>query len=653
MVYFGTSLRIDGRDNDPCLIDPTKEVAGFGSYRERQMDYWPSYSTITSTARRAYLDWVIGGRKDPIADVGYVFLFFYGLERRVLVDAPQDAAARAELPAIAQELRRLLAIYGEQSRSFQRYATGLLEWIALRNPPPKLYSQRVPDFSRMPELPMYVRLALGQAAVDAVPVPGELALAWARLEPSVNLRTPAQRFPELFAKAFLSTYRERHGEGIELRRNKTKLKFVYQPASSAFRFAGEISRTFDGVPDVSVLTGPQKQLQQLAAEVTEELDTYSRFVGRNPEAKDSLEATLLLPPSMWPDAPRKGLASLKSRVGSDAALLKGQELLELLGGAASINKEKARALGRALESEGLGIEPDLLHGAKAPKSEDTVVVFALGNGEKSSEPVPSYQAAMLTVQLASAVAHADGEFSEREVDHLQDQIRAWTHLTSAHIRRLLAHLRLLVMQPVSLASLKKKLEPLPVAAKETIATFMATVAQSDGVMTADEVKILEKVYKTLGIDPKKVFTDVHAVATGSKPLSTAAATAGGGFQLDRERIAALQKDTERVSALLSTIFTEDQETTPPVSMEPQDTEPTVSTGLLGLDEAHSSLVRMLLSRPEWARQDLEDIAEDLELMLDGALEAINEAALDAFDAPLIEGENPLSINAEVVEKIEA
>lgn len=117
MVYVGTNLPTPFGTNDPCLIDPSKPVAHVGDYTERQMGYWPSYSQIAPEARRAYLNWLGGGRKDPEADVGYVFLFFYGLERRVIIDGAKDDSARGEWPEIAAELRRLLAIYGEKSGS--------------------------------------------------------------------------------------------------------------------------------------------------------------------------------------------------------------------------------------------------------------------------------------------------------------------------------------------------------------------------------------------------------------------------------------------------------------------------------------------------------------------------------------------------------
>src|SRR3546814_6430671 len=84
----------------------------------------------------------------------------------------------------------------------------------------------------------------------------------------------------------------------------------------------------------------------------------------------------------------------------------------------------------------------------------------------------------------------------------------------------------------------------------------------------------------------------------------------------------------------------------PVEPVPDEAmEPEASTKILALDEAHSSLVRLLLSRPSWSRAELLDAASDLDLMLDGALERINEASFDVNDAPLIEGDDPLLINS--------
>ena len=54
----------------------------------RGLSYWPAYASIPSASRAAYLGWLADGRRFPAAPIGYVFLFFYGLERRTLVAAP-------------------------------------------------------------------------------------------------------------------------------------------------------------------------------------------------------------------------------------------------------------------------------------------------------------------------------------------------------------------------------------------------------------------------------------------------------------------------------------------------------------------------------------------------------------------------------------
>lgn len=656
LLYFGTNLKSKNGASDPSLIDPSKSIAIRGDFTVRHTDYWPSYSEITPTARRAYLNWIVDGRRHPDADIGYVFLHFYGLERRAILDVAADPNAEALWPEIAQELHRLLAIYGEKSHSFQSYCSALLSWVELRTCSTKLYEKPIPELRRGFELPLYLRLALGQAALDGAPIPAPLALAWARNEPNTHLRTPATRCAEQFEKLFVSKYTESFGQGLVLPKNKTKLKFVYRPASSGFHGYGEIKLTFGETPDVSVLTGPVNKLRLIVETATKELEAYSRYLGRNPEAGTALEGLLQLPVALWPDSAREALQGLKGRMGANMIAISFQELLSTLETQTALTKDKVLGLARALESLNIAMEPDVLGGAKTPKPEDTVVLFTVHPGEPIVRNSSAYQAALLTLQLASAVAAADGDFNAQELGHLQKQIESWTHLTPSHRQRLLAHLRLLLAAPVPLPTLKKKLEPLELSAKEAIAAFMATVAQADGIVLPAEVKMLEKVYKALGVEPKKVFSDVHAAASGTATTSQDPATAEAGFKLDPAKIAALQRDTEKVSAMLAGIFSEIPavDAAPEVdSTDSEATEQEPTAGILGLDEAHSALARTLLSRPQWSRQELQDVADDLELMLDGALEHINEASFDAYDLPLTEGDDPIEIRGEVLEKLEA
>ena len=653
MLYVGGRLKALNGGTAPCLISGQCPVARVGNYQARQMGYWPNYTEAAPEERRAYLNWLSDGRSNPDCDIGYVFLFFYGLERRVILDARNDPAARNDWPAVIVELRRLLVIYGKKSGSFNRYAGELLSWIELDGKASQLYKLPVPDLPRSYELPPYLRLALGQAAVDRAPLPAPLALAWIRLSPQCYLRTAATRCPDEFERLFAQRYCEVLGVGLVLPKNRTKLKFAYQPASAGLRGAN-ITMAFGDVPDITALAAPIKTLMEIANQCTDELGPYSRLVGKDPGAVGALEALLLLPATLWPAAIQAKLRALTAQMREGRLSLTLNELFTVLGGAKqAVNRARVRGLAHALEGVEIGMEPHVLGGARAPGEQDTVVLFAQPRMDANVGLRADYQMAALTLQLASAVAQADGDFDDREVAHLQAEIERWAHLTLAERCRLRAHLQWLTTSPMNLAALKKKLEPLPAATREMLAAFVATLAQADGYVSPSEVKFLEKVYKTLGVEPNRVFSDIHTAGAGLTPVSTAQAEKQG-FHLDAERIAALQEDTVRVSALLSKIFAEEADGVPaPAALAPEPELEGEANTPLGLDEDHSALLRLLLSRPEWTRAELEDAAADLDLMLDGAMEQINEAAFEAFDEPLFEGEEPISVNTKLLEKINA
>ena len=661
LVYVGPRLKAPNGIAEPALINPNLSVSRQGDCRDQHTNYSPSYTNLSPEGRRAYLQWLSTGRSHPDCDIGLVFLFFYGLERRVIVDSENDSAAKEEWPIILAELRRLLEIYGQRSDSFRRYAGDLLSWIELDGASQRLYEQPIPDFPRTHEMPPYLRLALGQASIDRKPVPAGLALSWVRLSPEIYLRTPVTRCPDEFSRLFAQRYRDAFSAGLVLPKNRTRLKFSYRPASLGL-IGVNVSLGFGDIPDVTALTAPIKRLAEIVEQCTNELAAYSRLIGKDPGASSTVEGLLLLPTAAWPDAVKAMLEKLTARVSEGFVSLSLSELLDSLGGTKlPMSRERFRNLALTLENAGIGLEPDVDSGAKAPAEHDTVVLFQQPALETVGAPRAEYQTAALTLQLASVMAQADGDFHARELAHLHAEIEGWAHLSLAERRRLNAHLQWLTTSPMSLAALRKKLEPLPTQAREILATFMATLAQSDGFVSPEEVRFLEKIYKTLGVEPKRVFSDIHAAEAGRAPISMSRVEKQG-FRLDAQRIAALQEDTARVSALLSSIFVEETTSSSPSSgsalelgpeaeVEPESNA--TAEALLGLDESHATLLRLLLSRPTWTRAELEDAAADLDLMLDGALEQINEAAFDSFDEPLLEGDDPITVNVDLIETIEA
>ncbi|ANJ54847.1 Tellurite resistance protein TerB [Pseudomonas silesiensis] len=662
MLYVGSALgRYDAQE--PSLLNPKLRIAkSYVDIEERLMSYWPSFHSISPEARRAYLQWLEGGRRDPLADTGYVFLFFYGLERRALVDAVSDPQVKAEIPLIVKEVQRLLDIYGD-NRSFRGYAEGFLDYLGNQTLDPNLYLGPPPGAVAYGyEMPLPLRIGLGQHAANKRPLDANWALAWALADPNISKRTPVTRCKEVFAALFKLKYASAHPTGLMLAQNKTKLKASYRPASAVLM--APLLNVGD-LPDVMATSGTRKSLQLLMELCTSELEPYSRYLGRNPESAEALEGLLQLPVTLWPATARTELEELQSKIGDDLIVMSFGELAGRLKSAGALSRDKVLALARALESLHIGMEPDVLAGSRTPKAEDRIALFVTQPEDGSLRASAAYNAASVTLDLASSVASADGDTSNEEVSLLAQHIDSWSHLSVAHRKRLKAHLQIQIQQPPTLASLKKKLNPLTVEAKRTIASFLAHLAQADGIVSPAEVKLLERVYKALQLDSQLLYSDLHGAAAGgsitpvkpatsstpTEPGTQSAAVAKQGFVLDHERIAELQRETAEVSALLAQVFTDDQVEEPEQAVETVESATETTADVAGLDLEHSAFLRLLISRAEWSRSELEAAASDMELMLDGALEQINDMAFERFDMPVTEGDDPIEINTDILEEL--
>lgn len=666
MVYFAE--KTDRTFNhEPSLIDGQLPVQiTHVDLTEKLTGYWPSYSGISPAARRGYLQWLSEGRCAPSVDIGYVFIFFYGLERRVIVDSITDEAARSELPTIAGEIGRLKNLYGDNS-SFRNYASNLLNHIQIMNVEPQMYLNAPPRFeSNGFELPIALRLALGQMALDKHPLNAAWAMAWVHSDPNIGRRTAVSRCADQFASLFAAQYSARYPNGLVLTQNKTLLKIAYRSASSRLS-APEIA--LGDIPDVSATSATRNKLQAIVDECTIVLDPYSRYLGRNPEGASNLEGILQLPVALWPAAAKDVIAELQLQVGDEQLVMTFGELAGRFGSTGALPRGTIVALARALESLNIGFEPDVLSGSRTPKNSDTIVLFATGDDDGSLRTTSDYHAAVVTLDLASAVAAVDGESSSDEMTQLGRHIDSWSHLCVSHRKRLKAHLQIQILQPPTLASLKKKLSPLNADAKRTIAGFLVHLAQADGHVSPQEVRLLERVYKTLELDPQLLYGDLHGAAINPpRDLSSTPALgaesspnqagdtpgtndASRGFNLDMDKIAQLQRETAAVSALLAEVFNDESPEPPIVKVSIRDQPTDHAATVHGLDTEHSAFLRMIVSRREWSRQELEDVATDMELMLDGALEHINDMAFERFDMPVSEGDDPIEINPDILEEL--
>ena len=628
MLYVGE--RLPGKDGtpDPCLIDPRKTVELKADYAQDHHVHtdWPNYSDASPRARGAYLRWLADGRSSPEAHISNIWLFFYGLERRIFIDAVADRSISAEFSQISKELHRLLKHYGAKSADFSRQCYGLLNFLTFYSVPARLYEQAIPEFLPEAGFALYLRVAIGQAIADKRPIPAELTWAWIRCDPDVKWGAAARRHPDVFRTLFLAQYRRAFGDGLTITEGRRKLGYTYLPASHALRDETGISLDLGDITDVTVLSEPVMALQKIVDDCAPELDVHDRL------QQD------------WPQA-MQALSDLKVAVNDTVLLTSPQALASRFNANAVINSDLLRGLAKVLAQQQIMMEPDVLSGALAG---NTVALYASLPDAGDETPASSRDIASFSLELLIVLAQAEGGWRDDKLALLDPHIDSWDQLTSAWQQRLKARIRLLSCEPVPIASLQHRIAALDQAGRDGVASNLLAMAQNGASLMPEEVTILGRLFALLGCDMAQLEQQVHAMF-GAPVIAPMDDQASSGIKLDLARIAELQQDSARVSALLGDIFSDE-----PAHPAPAVATPVVEDSVLpGLDAAHSQFVRRLLARAAWSRGELVTMAAQLDIMLDGALERINEASLDAFDMPCTEGDDPIEINPEIHERVSA
>jgi tellurite resistance protein len=653
LVYVGENLPDLSRGhNDACLINPTLRIAAAEPWQGgEEMDYWPKYDSIPARCRGAYLKWLATGRSDSKACVGYVFLFFYGLERRLFHDGMKQRISEKERAAIVGEVRRLLAVYGE-NRSFKGYATNLLAMERGLFQP----QADIPDYLNLADSfsadPFQVQLARYAAAQK--PLPAMMALQWLRFHPDFGLRTPARRCAKEFNELFARRYAEKFGDGLVVPLNQKKLSIAYRAANPSLR---GLRLDFAELPDPFSLTAPLKKIFAVSESCAAELEAYSRYLGRKGSDSASLAALALLPGDLAAPAAEK-IRGLLGRIAADGpGLVETKTLYEIMGQPlpAQIDKKDAENLAVLVEKLGFGLVPDVrYHGAKPDKNAQ-VAVFPQGHGP-DFKPSREFRLVGAMLRLGALVGQSDGKVSPPEENLLKSLVHDDRELTGAEKGALLAYLHWRLYAPQETAGVKRKVSELDSDCKELVGRILISVAHADGRIDPNEVKQLEKLYPALGLDKARVAGDLHAMA-GADGLAEAARlepaltrppqTAGPAFSLNDELIRLRERETLEVRNVLENIFNEQPEK--PSPDEPQETPE--ENPLAGLDQPYQKLLTRLMEQEHWERPAVHEICGELRLMLDGALEVLNEWAFANANAPLIEDGDPIYVDLELAKEL--
>ncbi|WP_445496266.1 tellurite resistance TerB family protein [Photorhabdus sp. SF281] len=655
--YFGGQLKThssgeygylynDG--SDASLVNDALSIESISRhYYDESLRYWPSFATLSPRCRGAYLDWLASDRSDASCPIGYVFIYFYGLERRVLADGTQEAIYDNEFKALFEEISRLRTVF-QANGSFRYYATQLLEMMIILRP--KLLSMHSENEYFSSRSSLLFRLNLATVVDKRQPVSADLALAWIHFFPDYTLRTPARRCHSEFSALFKRRYTQKYGDGIVVKPNKTRLHLSYTPASSTLREI-QVKKQID-LPDPSVLKAPVQKLIPIAESCINALDAYSRYLGKKDASGSDVAAIMLLPDEILTEDAEQMFAEFKrwadERIRENSGLATVVDFWARLGMPApdKINKREAELMKNFARRAGYGIAPDMRYHLARPEPKGHLVLFPEGHAEFYI-PSAEFTSVSVALRLGAMIAQMDKRVDVAEQAALERTIGHNDALSPTEKRSLHAYLTWRLNTPASQAGLKGKIEQLSNKEKSAIGNVIISVACADGKIDPAEIKQLEKIYVSLGLDSSTVTSDIHrlstAETTSTATLQTSSETSST-FSLDERILARHESDTTDVRQLLSTIFAEDEPADEPPAEIPSRTG-------AGLDEAHHQLYQRLLEKERWARNEVTELCQQLNLMLSGAIEAINDWSFEQVDAPVLDDDDDIYVDLEIAQEL--
>ena len=650
MLYVG-KVRGKYGQHDGCVINPKLPLGD--SAAAEPLGYWPSFEGMSPNCRMRYLKWLAGGKQEADIDIGYVFLYFYGLERRLILEEP----AAAELEALSRELQRLRSLYSTNG-SFNGYSARLLDAVAfLRDACNPSGNAFIPELAVSGGyMPPGLKLAIAREVVSGQPLGFDLAVAAliGMKEFSARYRRVLDHARQLFLQTLKARFAGAFPAGFLVRNRKdSHLVVWYHGATAGLYLDLAVRAGLEGLPDPETLTWTK--LLILAEAVADELAPLAKLLAYYPTRANSLAALLNCPIELR-DSIAVGARQWVDGLTSPAPVPFGILAKHAIGVEGTRwTVRHRRQISEALATVGWSMEPGVDEATERLVDETVVFLIRGVIDGQSREMTVASAAAMLVATIAKTNENQGATLEEFWLSQLPSRLT----LPAAHTERLRARLALNRNSNVTMTKVKRLLGDATLEERELCAWSATLATGAAGNVDKPQIAALEAIYDALGVGRGSLYAGLHegvaaAVNGIDEPVEVSQGVAEVIHRIppppamkpvepDIDRLTKIRAETERVSTMLASIFTE-------AEAEPEEAPATPDSPLAGLDNEHATLLTQLTRQSEWGRQEFEAIVASLSLMPDGALEAINEWAFDRYDDALIEDGDPITINLDLLAK---
>lgn len=649
-------------DCDASLLCLRREIGTPRIDPPGSLGYWPRLSDCLPHQVANYIAWHKAERQNPDIDLGYVFLFFYGLERRALL------AGKDILP-IAQEIVRLLGIYGK-SNSFRGYATRCLAHLVMlgRLKPTRKLLTRLLNLQSHHIEEEIETLLLGYLSQEHQPLLSEWAIRLASQDIRAHRSSVAKRAPEELERLFAKRYQERFGEGVIPTPGHQDRAVGYRAASPSLLAgtAGGAQLPVARWPSVQGWAREFKPIVDLWNECLDELRPFARKADQ--KGRDSTSAFEALPEELR-DAAEHPLQNAWDSLLAEFAPQSGLVLLPVarLASLRSIEQRprltgtQSRDLAQLAEMLGTPLEPDARYVGTNYAWEDHVAALRLP--EKPVLPqTKNHLLASVLLRLAVEVGRADGELDPDERNAISEFLVDRFTLTLNERLRLNGLMEVILRNDASLSRLKNAIAShFDESQRELIGRFLVTIAAATNGVSTEEVRALDKSFKAIGIAPGLVaqYLKELSIVPPDRPVPVAGAVEEEGEPippkdtLDLDRIRKVWAESDEAARIFLSAMPAaniDEESEEGKEPAPSTTSTAPSAALVGgpvptlsespaprvietsttLRPALRGLLEELIARPEWDPNDFDSLARRYGTTRAAAIEEINAWADEAL-----------------------
>lgn len=298
----------------------------------------------------------------------------------------------------------------------------------------------------------------------------------------------------------------------------------------------------------------------------------------------------------------------------------------------AIDKNQITSIIKCFKRIGYGIAPNYMVDETRFTFGDNCIIYK----EDDSGDINITLSRQLESLIKACVVVIDTTTSKTDTFFIDDLVK--TEVNHAPTRRYLAaYFRWIMSSTYKLTKADKNdIQKLPNTLKNRYGVFLARIASLDYLSISKREEKLKDILPLFGVESQAIHTLIHRSLISSDEefatlekvtnapeyeINTKTATHVTTISLSSEQINKIEKQTEQAQEILSGIFFDDEKSTETINNS---------------NNAIHDIMKILLSKDTWKRNEVESKCQEHHLMIGSVLEQINDYAYSKIEDAVIE-----------------